>query len=203
MNWGESFKVGKYEYRKMSGSIWLKVFFHDMSKRVGFKDADEVKLCNSEYKYSILSELSNKMKQANGKFEFLLEYPDLKIMNWWEQSNNPLDEEEKGQTYVSGYRSIYIGAPNDNWGGLAKTTGSDAVCSLINGTPSMYPGSWMFAIGMYQGMTWNGYSNLPSNSAATDVVYIWVRMPTKALKTTVRCSNRDFYLHFVFLVVCS
>ena len=97
MRWLETIKVGKYEYRTYSNSLWLKVFFHDMSTFEGFLSEDEVKSCNSAKKYSILSELNSNMKQKNNKFEFLLEYPELGRINIWQQTNNPLNEEEHGQ----------------------------------------------------------------------------------------------------------
>ena len=78
MEWSNPIISGKYEYRRFAKSLWLKAFFHDMSGLDGFKNSDEVKLCNTATKYSILSELNSKMKQPNGKFEFILEYPELK-----------------------------------------------------------------------------------------------------------------------------
>ena len=188
MCWGKSIKVGKYEYRTFSGSLWLKVFFHNMSTLCGFTSEEEAKLCNSENKYSILSELNSSLKQGNNKFEFLLEYPELGRMNIWQQTNSPLDEEEHGQEFVEGYKDIYIGAPRSTWGGLARTTGNDKTYTLINGSPSVNYSDWYFAIGMYNGAYWSG-NNLPSNADATNIVYLWVKMPINLIKTQPRCSN--------------
>ena len=84
MKWEKSFNIGKYEYRIYSRSLWLKLFFHNMTTFVGFSNESEAKQCNSVYKYSILSELNGILKQSNEKYEFILEYPELGTMNRWQ-----------------------------------------------------------------------------------------------------------------------
>ena len=189
MEWKETYHEGKYEYRRFEQSIWLKVFFHDMSTFVGFYNEEEVLSCNSATKYSILTELNSSLRQRNGNFEFLLEYPELGVVNWWQQKNSPLDETETGHAYTEGYKKIFIEAPHSKWGGLAKSSSSTKHCTLINGTPSdISAGSWHFAIGMFNGVTWD-YNNLPSNGVPTNIVYLWVKVPGKTFRTKVRCIN--------------
>ena len=114
--WKETIFIGKYELRRFSGSLWLKVFFHNMTELDGFDSEEEVLSCNEVNKYSILNELNESLKQRNNKFEFLLEYPEKKIYSQWLQTNSPIDEEENSsKTFVEGFQSKHCSAPNNYW----------------------------------------------------------------------------------------
>ena len=58
------------------GREWHRVFHHNIgpNKDQWFKNEAEALHCNSKYKYSILDQLED-FRGADGKFEFLLEYP--------------------------------------------------------------------------------------------------------------------------------
>ena len=202
MKWGSSYRVGKYEYRRYSRSLWLKVFFHNMTTFVGFSSESEAKQCNSVYKYSILSELNGIQKQSNGKYEFILEYPEHDSMNQWQQTNSPLEETEHGQKEVVGYKEIHIGESSSKWGGLAKSSDAVKQYTLINGSPVDTTGmDWGFAIGMYNGVYW-GHYNLPAGEhGATNIVYLWVKVPKIGCMTNIRCpyhNNLLFYISLAF-----
>ena len=203
--WKETSFIGKYELRRFSGSLWLKVFFHNMTEFDGFDSEEEVLSCNDVNKYSILNELNESLKQRNNKFEFLLEYPEKKIYNQWLQTNNPIDEEENSsKTFVEGFQSKHCGAPYDYWGGLAKSAGNAKNCALINGTPGYVGGGdWMYAIGMYKDVSWVGHKNLPSNNGPVNIVYLWVKVPmffVHSLKTRCRSSNSLFMQGVILLL---
>ena len=204
--WGETTFLGKYELRRFSGSLWLKVFFHNMTNLVGFSDEKEAILCNEKDKYSILGELNSSLKQRDGKFEFIIEYPEKGIYNQWLQTNNPIDEVENStKTYCEGFKSKHYGAPNNNWGGLARSAEGAERNTLLNGTPGRPGGmSWGFAIGMYQGISWVGNYNLPSNQGPVNIVYLWVKIPMNFMHTMrMRCTHSNYMSIFVvvFLLV--
>lgn len=197
MEWEKAYKVGKYEYRTFANSLWIKVFFHDMSTLDGFANDSEPMLCDNANKYSIFSELNSKIRKKNGKFEFILEYPELSRINWWQQERNPIDEVEEGQKFVTGYKAIYIGAPCNGWGGLAKSVDADSSYTFINGVPSIQ-GIWMFALGMYKGVTWGSNNKLPSNNDQTNIVYLWAKVSDKLYKT---CAKNNFHSNLHFYIV--
>ena len=193
--WGETSFIGKYELRRFSDSLWLKVFFHNMTNLVGFSDENEAILCNEKDKYSILGELNSSLKQRNGKFEFIIEYPEKEIYNQWLQTNNPIDEvENSAKTFCEGFKSKHNGAPNKKWGGLAKSADGAESLTLINGTPGETGGqNWMFAIGMYNGRSWNNNTNLPSNKDPVNIVYLWVKIPMNFMHTMrMRCTHSNY-----------
>ena len=122
-------------------------------------------------------------------------------MNWWQQNKNPIDEIESGQKYVEGYKRINIGAPSNTWGGLCRTKGIDEKSTYINGTPSSSTNNWFFAIGMYQGAIL-GHYNLPSNNEPTNIVYIWVKMPERQIKTNFRCNTNNHFPLIIIFILC-
>lgn len=132
--------------------------------------------CDSENMYSILHMLNDKYK-INGKFEFLLEYPELGGCNRWKQSLNPLFDTDDSAQAV-GYEGINISWSVTQWGGLVRSsqksfTVLDGSCGSVN---------WHYAIGVYKG---NSYSNtqcpplgdcFPGPSSINRVVLLWVRI---------------------------
>ena len=198
MKWESTIKSGKYEYRRYSGSLWLKIFYHNMETYEGFYNASEAMQCNSAYKYSILSELNKTLKQKNNKYEFILEYPDRGTMNHWQQTNSPLEETEHGQKVVSGYHKIYIGETKSSWGGLAKSSSLVSSRTLINGTPGDITASdWSYAIGMYNGVTWPN-RNLPAGCGPTNIVYLWVKIPEKGATVDMRhIYKKNFFVYII------
>ena len=202
MKWDGNFSVGKYEYRWFSNSLWLKVFFHDMSTFEGFFSEEEAMSCNNVTKYSILTELNNSMRQNNGNFEFILEYPQLDVIHWWQQRNSPLNETEAGQNYTEGYKEILLQSPILKWGGLAKSSTRVDHFTLINGSPSdITENNFYYAIGVYNGVKWGNNMNLPANNKATDIVYLWVKMPGNPHITCRRFRQHHYFLYYMTIIL--
>ena len=96
----------------------------------------------SERKYSILSEVQE--WPHSGKYEFLLQYPELEGYNRWKQTNFPLSEAYyQGKQEVEGYENVSITWTTRQWAGLQNSTG----CSLLEGSISVT--NWYYAIGKY------------------------------------------------------
>ena len=175
----ESFHIGLHQVKYFHGAFWLKIFYHNMSTSVGFFNEEEALLCETSMKYSLLQDLDDTYK-INGKFEFLLEYPELGEYNRWKQLNNPLLEIEDGAQFVKGYEDVHIGVPSQYCGGLARCKGEVAKQSLLNGSPKITDiMDWTYSIGMYNGVTWNGFTKLPANGGDREFneVYLWSRIP--------------------------
>lgn len=90
--------------------------------------------------YSILDHLSDKFRGKDGKFQFIIKWPELKNgLNEWKQSSNPIDMNSGG---VSGYTPINICYNNNFWKGLERNTNP---ISLLDG--SVNHSYWFYAIG--------------------------------------------------------
>ena len=175
-----------------------------MSNLIGFTNEDEAKLCNLDNRFSILGKINDLFKLKNDKFEFILEYPEKKTYNRWQQSNFPLDESNaEGKSEVAGYKPIHIGETYSIWGGLSRSVGTVATLSLLNGTPSDLT-NWAFAIGQYNGASW-GHNDqkiyLIPATTPVNFVYLWLKIPP-TLYNTCRCNHRTKnYLLNIFLMV--
>ena len=195
-------QIGNYEVKFFKNAFWLKLFFHNMTDiSNGFSSNEEALHCNSEGKYSILSELNESYK-IQGRYEFLLEYPEIGDYNRWLQTNRPFDEVEKGDRYVEGYIPKHIGYSGKGWGGLLKTNINASSFTLINGSPESLGGSnWFYAIGKRTGVMWNDYYRLPGPiDSEMSFVYLWVRIPFYMTKITSEKISISFTICFVFLL---
>ena len=191
------FFINDYEYKFVFGAWWLKIFYHDISGLVGFKDEVEAKLCNEKTKFSILGEISPIFKQRNKKFEFLMEYPDYgeDYFYRWQQNNNPLEEVETGLETADGFIDLHH--PNDlsntiPFQGLVRTSAPlESPLALLNGQPSIVGVSgWNYAIGQYQDQYYtnansNHIYNIPiGNDKGANYVYLWMKIPPFPLFTS-------------------
>ena len=82
------------EIKYFEEAVWAKVFEHNTeSGTVLFSTVDEVLNTQTTDKYSRLY-LLDSLENTDGKYEFLLEYPDDKLnqYNRWIQNNNPCNE---------------------------------------------------------------------------------------------------------------
>ena len=200
---GKEFYVNEYHFKFFKRRLWLNLFSHDcMDGKNNFENKSEALSCNKEGKYSILSELNQSFK-IKGKYEFLLEYPELKIYNIWRQTNRPIDEPEIGNSYVEGFQPLTTLAPYHRWGGLCLTNDTSPY-SLLNGTPiSVGNGGYFFAIGLYKTSSWN-HGLIPTNDKPVSVVKLWVKFPV--LFELMSCNvNRksNFYLSLTFCMIVS
>jgi hypothetical protein len=120
------------------------------------------------------------MKIKNvGKYEFLLEYPELGESNRWQQKNNPLEEVEKidGQYFVEGYNPIKIDLNGSWWGGLVL---SSFTCSLLDGSVGV--SYWHYAIGQLDCAYHEKYV-MPSDFREVNKTLLWIRVGN------YRCTN--------------
>lgn len=137
-----------YEIAKYDDSLWIKVFSFDQPTSQCFVNEKEAMHTNTQYKYSILSEINSRMK-INNKFEFIIEYPN-NIYFRWKQSNNPLRERNViGKYPADGFEAIHNGTNAPEWGGLVRAISINGKKpnALLDGNPGV--GSWWFSIGMY------------------------------------------------------
>ena len=199
---GPIFRKDGYEFMFFKRIFWLKVFYHNYTGIVLFKNEEEALLTNSPQKYSILSHigLTNKI---NGKYEFILHWADLNHYVWWKQDNNPIYEEENGTSECQGFVPITNTTPLRNWGGLVKTVKPneiERVSNLLDGNPGS--NEWYFAIGMYEWATnvWHdvGIPAFDSNHHS-HLVYLWLRYPSPFLTCAVKTSKH--YLNNIFFVL--
>ena len=117
------FAFCQYETKTQYEAIWLKVFDHDSGAGGFFQSKTEALNCSITNRYSILYILDSRFK-INGKYEFLLEYPELVGYNRWLQTNSPIDETEQSGKTAEGYEAISITWDASYWGGLVKSTRS-------------------------------------------------------------------------------
>jgi len=148
------------------GSYWELLFYHNSSTGQLFSTNEEALLCDSTYKYSILSKLDDSFK-INGKFEFLLEYPSVPGCNRWLQSINPLNNLEGFSQKAEGYEAINISWSGMFWGGLFLSKDPQ---TLLDGSYQEY---WWYSIGAknsYLSPKFPGPDGTPVH-----VVFLWIR----------------------------
>ena len=187
------------EYRSFKDAQFLKIFFHNYSNLISFKDEKDAMHCNEKDKYSILSELDSSYR-INGKYEFLLVYPLLGLYNWWRQSKLPFDNIEVSDKKADGYEDVDIKMTERYWGGLVKTSIDDRnynkKMTLIDGSAGHW--NWFYSIGSYDCIT--------GNNASTNEVYLYIRIPlfSKYFLLTRSCYRQrfSFLVSLMVLLVC-
>ena len=168
-----------------------------------FSSKEEAKSSNSQYKYSILTEINDEFRDKDHKFTFALIYPEIKLYNIWQQSNNPLSENKKWTTnnyyYVEGYQNITILAKRNEdycrWGGLLLSHSE----SLIDGCPGGQ--EWFYTIG-YVGRGWGPTEQnflIPSNNDGVNIVSLWVKVIDDKYKIILSCQVNN-YISFVYWI---
>lgn len=174
-------------------SVWALIFEHNcQGGTVLFSSYSEVMNTQTANKYSRLNIL-DKFKGSDGKFEFMLCYPDdTTDYNRWKQTNNPCKEykgTDDSTLTADGYEAISIAWTGSYWGGLARQN-SDKTdirnCYLSGSVGSTY---WFYAIGVsatyMTGMpSWTdtGYASTAGR------VQLWVRTDN-----VPGMSNASFY----------
>ncbi|EAY12350.1 hypothetical protein TVAG_245820 [Trichomonas vaginalis G3] len=129
---------------------------------------------------------------------FIIEYPELKLINVWKQTISPTEElERSGLTTATRFTPIITQAPMDGWGGLVKTTyGEDNVhvpTSYLNGVPANQ--LWHYCIGIL---------------CTAPQIYLTEGMPAiygvSTKRVSLWCALRDSRNYFNFvkhLCICS
>jgi len=106
------------------------------------------------------------MKGADGKFEFMIVWPNRPgqdKFNRWKQSSNPMTKTSGG---VEGFECLDCWFGSNGFGGLEFNTGR---YSVLDGTVNH--GNWFYAIGATE--EWNGA--IPGAADAEQVVELYIR----------------------------
>ena len=148
------------EIKYFENAIWAKVFEHNnRSGTVLFTTVAEVKNSSTADKYSRLNLLDN-FKASDGKYEFLLQYPDNDTTkyNRWKQTNNPLNEfveqTSAGTGTATGYEAVHIDWNVNYWGGLTRQNSDASSLSPTYLSGSVGHSNWYYAIGCVS--VWSG-----------------------------------------------
>ena len=175
-------------------ALWELIFFHDLNNATYFDKKEDAYECNEEGRYSTLKKL-NKLYKIKGKYEFLIEYPELNKSNQWRQALNPLRQsKDQQESNATGYEPIDVQMNEMCWGGLFR---SDSSRSLLDGSRN---GWWHYAIGTSSN-EFNPYFPGPDN--LRKIVKLWVRMPTSLNKNSCirKMQNHRFgLLFYIFLL---
>ena len=202
----ESFHVGKYEYKPFNGSLWVKVFYHNATFNATFNDASEALSSNEEDKYSIIGEIRNRHR-INGKYEFLLNYPEYKDQyNQWKQTNAPHREYYcKDKIYAIGYDEVHIDWRGENWGGLQRSNPNSYYFSYIKG--SFNTTHWYYSIGKLPvASSFWAEPKIPGPAAAVKEVYLWMRVRgfnDNFLTCKLSCKRRLHTTPCIMLIIIS
>lgn len=157
-----SYPISMHKY----DADWVKVFHHNTNNGTEwFADENEALYCNTDYKYSILKFLEN-FRQDDGKFEFLLEYPQdfPNQYNRWKQTANPATTEEDPSAGgpAEGFEEIHLDWKANNFKGLLKSkpqTSTGLIRTFIDGTTNY--SNWFYAIGCYNNSETDWHNRMP------------------------------------------
>lgn len=172
------------------GSLWARVFYHNCKEGADlFTSLAQIKSVNTDTKYSKLSSLSN-YKFSDGKYEFLLRYPNLSATqyNRWKQTNSPCDEfittTTAGDGTATGYTAVHIDWTGQYWGGLTRQNSDANTLTNCYLSGSVGHSNWFYAIGATS--SWG--IGIPAylsgqNYANWGSVELWVRINDAAVTT--------------------
>ena len=128
--------VGNRTIKHAYNKKWLLIFHHNVSG--GYFSKNEVLDSKNENKFSCLGELEK--YRINGKFAFLLEYPEYEGYISCIQSSNPTNTTQVKDFYLL-HNSWSDGV---SFEGFALSSDSS---TFIDGSPNY--GNWFHAIGQY------------------------------------------------------
>ena len=172
------------------GSLWARVFYHNCKEGADlFTSLAQIKSVNTDTKYSKLSSLSN-YKFSDGKYEFLLRYPNLSATqyNRWKQTNSPCDEfittTTAGTGTATGYTAVHIDWTGNYWGGLTRQNSDASTITNTYLSGSVGHNNWFYALGATSswGIGIPSY-NPDQNAANWGSVELWVRINDAAVTT--------------------
>ena len=195
--------MSNYLYKNAYGSRWLRVFYHKTTDGSVIFTVDEAIHCNLPNKYSILDEISSKMRYS-GKFEFLLEYPTNHPNKYirWKQSLNPLNDIEiSGSNSATGFQLIH--SDWSSFKGLVRTTinnEANCVATLLDGNPGTI--QWYYSIGMtsYCDYIYNK-KYPPGPTDGVEEIILWIRIYSSLKHFSCRSSSHFNMYLFVTLVL--
>lgn len=184
------------------------IFFDNCSGKSYLENETAALSINQKNKYSILSQLNDALR-VKGKYEFILEWPSLKMFYQWRQTNNPVYEYEKNGVYkAEGFEPLYNGSKDSTcWGGLVRTTikFSNNINSLLDGCPGT--SYWYYSIGMYKtvySQFYNtGYPTTYGRGSGTDLVYLWVRYPFNNFTIFIKKRTKNIIILILIFLISS
>ena len=138
------FKLDLYTAKEAYGAKWLKIFYHN-SGNESFFDKSNVKYkIDDPNRYSLLK-LIPFIRRYDEKYEFMIEYPELKGFNRWSQTKNPLEVRSPISNKDLGYHPIQITWKGDTFSGLALSNIPN--WTFLDGSANRT--CWHFAIGAH------------------------------------------------------
>jgi len=176
------------ETKEEYNAKWMKIFYHYSGSGDYFANNIEALNSNTSNKFSILNKLNEKY-QVNGKYEFLLQYPEVSGFNRWKQSYLPYDDIEILGNKAIGYEPVSISWSERKWGGLVRSNYPDR--TTIDGSAGH--SNWYYSIGTIKDEWWPKKIPGPAidydNPYYVERVSLWIRVdhlagPTKSLKKT-------------------
>lgn len=192
------------EIKYFEGAEWAKIFEHNNhGGTVLFTSIAEALHSETIDKYSRLY-LLDSLENVNGKYEFLLQYPDDEYYNEkynrWIQKNNPCNEyvttTSTGEAFAEGYEAVHIDWTARYWGGLTRQqplTSTSINPTYLSG--SVGHSNWYYAIGCSS--SWSG--GIPAeNYANTGRAQLWIRIDNLPEETKCQIAKfcivaNDFY----------
>ena len=175
-----SFKNTGIKTKTVGGNTYALVLEHDLTKGY-FKSKNDAQDSTAPGRFSILAKMDS--IKAAGNYQFRLEYPNLSttLYNEWTQKNNPIFDTTDSvysnngavnDNYhaVEGYTPIHIDWSGNNFGGLTRSIGGNALLDGTTGSPY-----WWYAIGataLYQ----EEYKTPGPNSTVVNKVQLWLKV---------------------------
>ena len=102
------YKLDRYSFKYQYDCWWSIIFFHNSSTGSYFSKTDPLRnplSCSTIDLYSYIGDLNDRYR-VSGKFEFILEYLELKGYNRWTQTLNPLKAYEGMSDEEIGYSPV-------------------------------------------------------------------------------------------------
>ena len=205
-------KLNNSELKIVDGIVWQKIFFHDLRCGLAISNEEQALSSSDPCRFSKLGALDNKTKLSDGKFEFLLEYPDRNPLIYfhWKQLNNPVLEEEHSSPTSEGFELIYPSTDSTKFAGLVKTTRRTLQnpLSYLNGVPSLVGSdNFNFAVAIFNGSHYSMnhidtlYNYPVYDQIGAEICVLWVRVSNILLrkvqhKICFSCRSLLFTLFF-------
>lgn len=148
---------------KKDGKTWARVLYQDISGNTNYFNTSTIYNANQAGMFSCLGQLE-KFRGADGKFTFMLEYPDATgslagLTNVWKQSSNPVTQQitNEGASGVDavGFEAINYPMTTPDYGRGIEFNG---ISSALDG--AVGHGNWWLACGIMN------TSYAPTNTAA-------------------------------------
>ena len=169
------------EIKDFQEKHWIKIFHHNVKKADYFKKREDALFSLKPFMFSLINKIGDSIR-IDGKYEFLLEYPEMTGFNMWRQTNHPLREDEsksQGRTEAEGFDSMNLCTWTKN--GFRGLVLSSVNVTLLDG--SSYQGYYYYSIGATE--QWI-YGSIPADGEEHNIteVLLWSRVNAIKLKKT-------------------